>query len=208
MNASAATPKPSFAVRHRTRIGAVLGLLIIASLLFVDSGNIARSRYVDAVLDFLGTFFVVIGVLGRLWCTLYIGGKKNKSLQSRGPYSFVRHPLYFFSMMLGIGISLISGNLIVLALVAIYFIWQYRITIRFEEKTLRALFGTEYDDYSKRVRCFVPSRLHYDRTPPEDINMEFVKREALHGLFFLMFIPILEAIIHLNLLRMLPHIRF
>jgi hypothetical protein len=102
----------------------------------------------------------------------------------------------------------VSGNLIVLALVAIYFIWQYRITIRFEEQTLRGLFGTEYDDYSRRVRCFVPSRLHYDPTPPGDINMEFVRREALHGLFFLMFIPILEAIIHLDLLRMLPHIRF
>jgi protein-S-isoprenylcysteine O-methyltransferase Ste14 len=194
-------------VRYRTRVGALLGLLVLLNLITTDIGSITGPRYIDAAFDILGALFLIVGVLGRLWCTLYIGGKKNKTLQCQGPYSFVRHPLYFFSFNLGLGVSISSENVLVFALVMIYFWWQYRVTIRHEEKHLLSLFGDEYKEYCKRVPCFVPNLRSYDATPPEQVNMVAMRKEAVHGLFFLLFIPIVECVAHTHVLGVLSNIR-
>jgi len=54
-----------------------------------------------------GILLAGVGALGRLWCSLYIGGRKTHELVSAGPYGWCRNPLYLFSLIgaLGVGLS-------------------------------------------------------------------------------------------------------
>ena len=53
----------------------------------------------EDLIEWIGYPLVLIGVLGRTWCTMYVGGRKNDQLVDQGPYSLVRNPLYVFSFI-------------------------------------------------------------------------------------------------------------
>ena len=55
---------------------------------------------------FLGVLMVVFGWFGRIWASLYIEGNKTKNLVTSGPFSMVRNPLYFFSLIMLLGFCL------------------------------------------------------------------------------------------------------
>ena len=46
-----------------------------------------------------GYLAIVVAIGLRLWCTLYIGGSKSRTLVTDGPYSVSRNPLYFASIL-------------------------------------------------------------------------------------------------------------
>ena len=58
-----------------------------------------------ALIEKAGLALIVICILGRTWCTLYIGGRKKRELINKGPYSVVRNPLYFFTTIGAAGIG-------------------------------------------------------------------------------------------------------
>ena len=51
-------------------------------------------------MSILGFVLVVFGSFGRIWASLYIEGNKTKNLITAGPFSMVRNPLYFFSLIM------------------------------------------------------------------------------------------------------------
>ena len=57
-------------------------------------------------MSILGFVLVVFGSFGRIWASLYIEGNKTKNLVTSGPFSIVRNPLYFFSLIMLLGFSL------------------------------------------------------------------------------------------------------
>jgi protein-S-isoprenylcysteine O-methyltransferase Ste14 len=75
---------------------------------------------------------------------------RGQAVITKGPYSILRHPLYFGGLFYIAGTSLVLGSWWGLAMVPILaFLLGIRIGI--EEKTLRM--GLEgYDDYARRVR--------------------------------------------------------
>jgi len=76
---------------------------------------------------------------------------------TRGPYAWVRHPIY--TAMLGkvVACNFAFGHWLGLLLVPIY-VTGTMIRIRSEEKLLRAAFGPEYEAYARRVPAFIPWR--------------------------------------------------
>ncbi|MBP0441412.1 methyltransferase family protein [Tianweitania sediminis] len=109
-----------------------------------------------SLVEFTGFFLVFGAVLGRLWCTLYIGGRKDQSLCQSGPYSLTRNPLYFFSFLGLIGVCLAAQNIALMAISAILFLAYYRSVILNEERRLLNLFGSDYILYMARVPRFFP----------------------------------------------------
>jgi protein-S-isoprenylcysteine O-methyltransferase Ste14 len=197
------SPRASFVVRHRPKIGALLFLLALPVILLTSHSWLDTS-WPSFLLSTLGYGLIVAGVFGRLWSMLYIGGRKDKELQRLGPYSVVRHPLYVSSLMLGLGLSALSQNPIVLAIVLVYFTLQYRTTIIHEESVLTALFGETYNLYKRVTPCFIPRFSHLDTTPPESINLRPLAREFSHGLAALALIPLFRLIALLHESRILP----
>lgn len=70
-----------------------------------------------------------------------------------GMYSYMRHPLYTFSMIVLISSPIMTHNLLfVTVCVALYF-WIGSI---FEERNLVKRFGNDYKNYQKKVPRFIP----------------------------------------------------
>ena len=97
-----------------------------------------------SLIEFLGFFLVFVAVLGRLWCTLYIGGRKDLDLCQSGPYSLTRNPLYFFSFLGLVGVCLAAQNIVLMIISVVAFLVYYRPVIRNEETTYPVRSGDHY----------------------------------------------------------------
>ena len=81
------------------------------------------------------------------------------SLNTAGPYTLTRNPLYLGNLGITLGLCLVAHDLRLLILVAVLFALQYRAIIEAEEKFLRKRFGAEYAAWCARVPRFWPRRL-------------------------------------------------
>ena len=81
--------------------------------------------------------------------------EKTSTLVTTGIYHYIRHPLYSSLLLLtwGIFFKTPSGLGLVLALGATIFLV---LTARADEAECIRFFGTDYQDYMKRTRMFVP----------------------------------------------------
>jgi protein-S-isoprenylcysteine O-methyltransferase Ste14 len=115
----------------------------------------------------LGTLFVVAGELLRVYSVAFIGSisrTRNTSstgsgLISRGPFSWVRNPLYVGNFMISFGMSVFSGVSWLMILTVLLFAFQYYAIVKYEEKLLTERFGAEYEAYMKTTPAWFPSRL-------------------------------------------------
>jgi protein-S-isoprenylcysteine O-methyltransferase Ste14 len=87
----------------------------------------------------------------------FLGLKKEKKpeLVLSGMYRFVRHPLYFATIILILGLFLLIPTQkmgLVLLISYVYILVGYRL----EERKLVAVFGTTYTTYQKRVKALIP----------------------------------------------------
>jgi protein-S-isoprenylcysteine O-methyltransferase Ste14 len=174
-----------------------IGLLII---LMVISGNQweTQAPIVSAIFFLAGCFLAGIASLGRLWCSLYIAGYKTAHLIVEGPYSISRNPLYFFSMLGGLGVGLATETFTIPILILAAFTWYYPYVIRHEEDKLRERQGQAYETYFRAVPRFWPKWSLL--TEPEDYVVAPCPGEQLgiHGL------GILEMIEEFRELNILP----
>lgn len=116
---------------------------------------------VDKVIAACGFALLLTGCAGRIWCALFIAGRKNTTIVDRGPYSLTRNPLYFFSFLAFIGAGLSFESLTLAAVFGAVFFATHWPTIQCEERFLRSRFGTAFDAYSARVPRFLPRFAHY-----------------------------------------------
>lgn len=201
----ATEPHPRIPLLVRKRIiVAWLFFLIVLPLVLFTAHRWPEESFLDLGLDTLGYGFIVLGILTRLWATLYIGGRKNGSVQQTGPYSLVRHPLYLGTFAIGIGFSALSENPVVLLVVLGYLFVQYWFTIRHEEQVLTGLFGDAYLAYRQRVPCIFPRLKTFDPTPPESINLKPLRKEVVSAVAVLCIVPFLELITLLHQKGLLP----
>jgi len=93
--------------------------------------------------------------LGKQW-SIAARVVEGHQLITAGPYNFVRNPIYtgMLGMLLATGLA-VSHWIGLLAGLIIFAIGTI-IRIRSEEKLLRETFGTEWDEYARRVPAVVP----------------------------------------------------
>lgn len=195
-----------FLIRHRARIGSVLLLLLLPLLIF-SSPHWEQGSIAAYLMETVGYTCLVGGVLFRIWCTMYIGGRKSTALQTTGPYSLVRHPLYLGSFLIGLGVAATAQSLAVLALVLAYFWLQYTATISYEEKLLSQRFPADYAAYRQRVPCFIPRLTGYIAQVPDTIDYRPLRSELRHAAVYLAVLPLLALISVLHQAGVLPMIQ-
>ena len=127
----------------------VLAATLFLGAVYASSPTEASTlRTVETVTSFL---LAIVAVFGRLWCAIYISGRKNTELCIFGPYSICRNPLYGFSSIGLVGIIL-AAHRPSCALLAFVIFWCYHLlVIRNEESRLASLFGPVYVQYCARV---------------------------------------------------------
>jgi protein-S-isoprenylcysteine O-methyltransferase Ste14 len=143
-------------------------------------------------LDALGYVLIVFCGMGRLYTTAFLGGHKNETLVTQGPFSVVRNPLYVFSWLGFTGFAIFSNNVWVMALVPVGFYFLYLSHVRREEAFLQETFGQAYSDYLARVPRFIPdfSKFHQ----PDEITIEprFLLRGLLDNVWWFIIPLVLE----------------
>lgn len=129
-------------------------LLIICLTLLSQPSQSAESASLGLTLA--GLFCVAIACLGRIWCSVFIAGRKDQQLVTQGPYALVRHPLYSLSMVaaLGIGLATLSGLLTIGLLAGLA--WLLRDAALSEERRLSAVFEEAYQGYRAVTPRFWP----------------------------------------------------
>ena len=172
--------------RHITTIVLLLAAIIIllTAPSWKEGGNIERAFGVAGVL------LILAGIFGRLWSTMYIGGKKNASLVTKGPYSLCRNPLYLFSFLAGLGACLEFENLLLVALfIGFFWIYYYKV-ITSEEKRLQSFFGDDFKAYMATTPMFVPNIFRYDGGDGPNIIPKLLWKNFLDASIFFAFIPL------------------
>lgn len=139
---------------------------------------------VDALLDVVGLLVAFAGQALRFYTLGQVpegtSGQGSvleaTTLNTRGPYSYVRNPLYVGNLGIVLGLLLVAHDPWVYAIALAFFFGEYFFIIRAEESFLRGLYGAKYDEFCSKVRRWIP-RL----TPAYDgkLRNEFDVRRAL-----------------------------
>lgn len=96
-----------------------------------------------------------VGLLIRLTAAATL--TKIDALTTQGIYAVTRNPLYFGSLIVGLGFGSLGGQWIWLVVCAVLFGWIYRLIIVAEERFLAARYGAEFAEYCQRVPCLFPT---------------------------------------------------
>jgi hypothetical protein len=115
-----------------------------------------------------------------------------------------RHPLYFFSLIGGVGVGFTSETLAIPAIVAVAFALYYPFVIRSEEKKLRETHPEEFEAYVKTTPAFFPKLSLLTEPQEYKVNPISFKRRLFSSLWFVWLVGILEIIEGLHELKLLP----
>lgn len=157
-----------FSAGHRLFWTRVLVVVVLAYVL-LDMPPAVLPRWVLELGEIAGLILLSLAALGRIWCCIYIAGKKHEELVTQGPYSIVRNPLYLFSFLGAVGFGLAVENPILASFLAIGFGTYYAFVVRREESRLRGFFGTTYQEYAERTPRWIPRFSSF--AEPEDITV-------------------------------------
>lgn len=182
--------------RRRWFIGLVLAALL-ALAANVHPISALNGQWHEGV-ESLGLAFMVIAIVGRAWCSLYIGGRKKAEIVDRGPYSVTRNPLYVFSFIGAFGVGAQTGSLLMGAAFGIATIMVFFRTVGREEAWLAHAFGETYAAYRTRTPRFWPNPRLWRDAEELTIRPVFFVRTLRDGLTLLVAIPVMEAIEHLQ----------
>src|SRR6478735_9059199 len=95
------------------------------------------SANVDALLDGIGTIILLLGAVVRVCARGWKHEQRGRQLVTSGPYSWIRHPLYFGTLLAIVGLCMIHGSIFVFGLSMLAFaVWYVRLIWR-EETRLR-----------------------------------------------------------------------
>src|ERR1043166_5469826 len=112
-----------------------------------------------------GMILVAVGTVIALWCVLtfvFIGKgtpapfDPPRKLVIRGPYRFVRNPMYIGAGMTLAGAALFYESLSIFIYTCLFFLITHLFVVLYEERTLRRTFADDYEEYCRRVRRWWP----------------------------------------------------
>jgi len=112
---------------------------------------------------FLAGAFCVTGLLIAIWARATLGSnwsssvtlKEDHELIVRGPYAYVRHPIYTGMLFMLLGTALISGRLGAMAGLAFGFLGLW-IKLRQEEALMMRHFPADYPKYKAKSKALLP----------------------------------------------------
>ena len=188
--------------RRKRALGVSLALPTVA-LLFTQSLWVVDGP-AHLSIEWIGLALIVVCILGRTWCALYLGGKKKRELVRHGPYSVVRNPLYVFSAIGAAGVGLCAGSLVIGMIFGAACVAIFDLVIRKEEVYLAGQFGASYGDYRAQVPRWLPDFSLWRDVERIEGQPRLILLTFRDALVFLGAFPILESFEELQATGYLP----
>jgi protein-S-isoprenylcysteine O-methyltransferase Ste14 len=184
-------------------------IVLLAMLTFTLTAWQELAPVFEELLALIGWVFVGVGVFGRIWSGSYISGSKNAKLVVDGPYSICRNPLYFFSLIAGLGVMLVSETVILPIQFAALFWVYYSELIAREEAVLATLHGAAFKVYCARVPRFWPNFSLYSEPTEYIVSAALFRKTMADAIWFVIgaaLIDFMEAMHDIGYLPTVMHI--
>lgn len=172
----------------------ILAVLAVAVLTRSSWGENAFHEGFEA----FGLGLIAVCIVGRAWCSLYIGGRKKDEIVDRGPYSISRNPLYVFSFIGAFGVGAQTGSVSLALLFLLVTIAVFWFTVQREEAWLSEAFGRTYTDYVARTPRFGPDFTKWRDEGTLEIRPRFFLTTLRDGLVFILAVPLFESVDYLQ----------
>jgi protein-S-isoprenylcysteine O-methyltransferase Ste14 len=130
--------------------------------------GIARPAEIG-VSQVIGIIVGTVGAMIALWCIytfVWVGQgtpapfEPPRRLVIRGPYRFVRNPMYIGAGLALAGASLFYKSLFLLGYAGVFLLICHLFVISYEEPTLRRTFGSDYELYCRKANRWRPVIRH------------------------------------------------
>jgi len=180
--------------------------VVIGVLLLVIFGSPAAGAHGMAgeLGELLGFALLVAAALWRIWCHLFIAGRKDRELVSAGPYSVVRNPLYVGNLLGAVGFGFaVHLPLLALALAAAFAIF-YPSVVAQEEAQLGQRFGERYREYCARVPRWLPDWTRYVEPGTVTVSPRLIRGAIFDAMWFLWAFALWEFVEELHQANLLP----
>jgi protein-S-isoprenylcysteine O-methyltransferase Ste14 len=150
------------------RAGTYATLFVGLVLVYVPGlllGSASTRPAVFGVPQTVGMIITAAGSAIALWCIFtfaFVGHgtpapfDPPRRLVIRGPYRFVRNPMYIGAILTLLGAALFYGSLSILIYAGVFFLATHLFVILYEEPTLRRTFESDYETYCSRVPRWWP----------------------------------------------------
>lgn len=189
---------------QRLRRAVLFLLLVAATGLLLFCASEPADGDLHEMVEAVGLSLILVAILGRLWCTLHIGGRKAAEIVDTGPYSISRNPLYVFSSIGAAGVGAQTGSIVIAIVFGLASALAFQVVIRREEAYLGATFGAPYADYLARVPRFLPRFGLYRDAGTLSVVPRRIYSTFFDGLVFFLAIPVFEMIEWLQAAGWLP----
>ena len=126
-----------------------------------------------------GLGLVLLGEGVRFWGVAYAGAgtrttkrASGNRLVTNGPFGYVRNPLYVGNFLLSYGLVIMSWAWMPWTAIVFFFLFgfQYGLIVHYEEEYLSQRFGSQYEEYQRNVRPWIPRLKHYTSNEPKIPN--------------------------------------
>lgn len=144
-------------------IAVFLVFVLLRSKLFLGVLQDARLWNQTLLSGAIADLITLVGLGNLIWARVTLGGnwssdvviKENQELIERGPYHWVRHPIYSSLLLMALGAAVWSGHALGFAIFAAVLLSLW-FKLRQEEKLLTKYFPAEYPSYRARVKALIP----------------------------------------------------
>ncbi|OYX58605.1 MAG: isoprenylcysteine carboxyl methyltransferase [Brevundimonas subvibrioides] len=179
-------------IRKGVLLVAILGVVALSAI----SQTIGGETVLHEGLETVGIAAIVLCIVGRAWCSLYIGGRKKAEIVDRGPYSITRNPLYVFSFLGAFGMGAQTGSATIAGLFLLIAVLVFAATVKREEAWLAQAFGSTYAAYVGRTPRFWPDLSKWRDREVIEVRPRFFLTTLGDGLIMLLAFPLFEGLEH------------
>lgn len=186
---------PDLRAVQRRRKYVVAACLVLLMALVVTTGSVLPAEAVlREIIEGVGLLMIGVAIIGRAWCSLYIGGRKTHELVQDGPYALSRNPLYIFSFIGAFGVGAQTGSLTLAVLFVLTAVAVFLPVIAREEQFLGQAFPDSYADYVRRTPRLIPDFRLWRPSEALVVQPAFFLRTLADGLPFLLAWPLFDLI--------------
>lgn len=179
-------------IRKAVLLSALPAVIALAAI----SQSLGGETQMHEGLGSFGIAAIIVCIVGRAWCSLYIGGRKKAEIVDRGPYSITRNPLYVFSFIGAFGMGAQTGSIAIAALFVLIAVLVFAATVKREEAWLTEAFGPTYAAYVARTPRFWPHFSKWRDHEIIEVQPRFFLITLRDGLVMLLTLPLFEGLEH------------